>query len=77
MTGEQVRRTLAEGGRVYGTLVSPTRNPRWVLVRRLVASFLMCGAIALFAHEKARLAQEAKASANPPSVVRPVGRQSR
>ena len=49
----------------------------WVLVRRLVASLFMCGAIALFAHEKARLAQEAKASANPPSVVRPVGPQSR
>ena len=43
----------------------------WVLVRRLVASFFMCCAIALFAHEKVRLTQEAKAGANAPSVVHP------
>ncbi len=34
---------------------------RWVLIRRLAAALLMCGAIALFAHERARVEEKAKA----------------
>jgi 4-hydroxy-2-oxoheptanedioate aldolase len=29
MTGEQLKAVLRDGGRVYGTMVSLTRNPRW------------------------------------------------
>ena len=32
MTGEQLKTVLRDGGRVYGTMVSLTRNPRWARV---------------------------------------------
>ena len=30
MTGEELKAVLQDDGRVYGTMVSLTRNPRWV-----------------------------------------------
>lgn len=32
MTGAELKQVLADGGRVYGTMVTLTRNPRWVKV---------------------------------------------
>jgi 4-hydroxy-2-oxoheptanedioate aldolase len=32
MTGEQMKATLRDGGRVYGTMITLSRNPRWARV---------------------------------------------
>lgn len=41
----------------------------WILARRIIASLLMCGAVALFAYEKARVQKAEQAPASEPPLT--------